>query len=112
MNIEGEKMSGIIAVAVTATWLWCLKLGFDGNYGLLMMGKVWAWVGVVCGFFSAAEKMKSVIQEKPLWRFCFSVVTTVGAAVWLSYHGHWVTGSALLLSEVVFMAAYLDRDNV
>lgn len=105
-------MKNLISLVTFAGWIFLLWLGLNGNHGLLMLAKVLSWVIVFTGFMSVNKEVKEELKNTPAWLALVSVVVTVFAGVWLSYDGHWITGSALIISEFVFIGQYFkDRDS-
>lgn len=83
------------------------------NHGLVMLVKFYSWMVVFCCLFVGLSKDVAIktFEGRLRWTQPVGVVIAVTVAFILAYHGHWVTGGALLIAEIVYIGAYFHHKD-
>lgn len=107
-------MRGLISFSVMMAVVAALYFGVAlENHGLVMLVKVYCWAVIVCCLLVGLSKdvATKVFHGKLRWTQPVGVLVAFGVAIVLAYHGHWATGGALFLGEMLYLGAYFQHKD-
>lgn len=83
------------------------------NYGLVMLVKFYSWLVVFCcvGVALSKDVAATAFHGRIRWTQPVGVLIALAVAFVFAYHGHWVTGGALLIAEILYLGAYFHHKD-